>query len=162
MILFNTMTLHNIPRLARIHANLNDSDKRFYHPCKMNLLGASMFLTELYIKSKLNSRTLAITAIDYSYNLMVGFLFLRYRNNKYELGIVINPCHRKAGIGKMLIYRAIEYAKSVGIGRIWLKVLKDNYSAIKLYLDSGFRVIKTSSNNYKGEVREFYEMELKV
>ena len=162
MILFNTMTLRDIPKMAKIHTNLSDKDKRFYHPCKMEIWGIFAFLIKLYAKSKFDKYVTTVVATDNLLNTMLGFLFLRHRDNKCELGMVVVPHQRHTGIGKMLIYRVTKYARSVDIDKIWLKVLKDNYAAVKLYLNSGFRVIKNSSNTYKGEVRKYYEMELKL
>ena len=162
MITFNTITLHDIPRIAKMHASLDEVDKRFYHPCKMSLWYILAFLIRLYIKSRFNRHTTTIAAIDNSYNTILGFLFLRHRDSKCELGIVVSPYCRESGIGKMLMYRATKYARSVDIDKIWLKVLKDNYAAVKLYLNSGFRVTKTIHNTYKGEARTYYEMELKI
>lgn len=162
MILFNTMTLHDIPGIAKIHANLSEGDKRHYHPCRMNLWSIFAFLVSLYTESRFNKYVTTIIATNPPYDIVMGFLFLRHRDNKCELGVIVSPYCRNTGIGKMLIYNTIKYAKAVGIDAIRLRVLKDNYSAVKLYLDSSFRVVMTVYNTYKYETRKYYEMELRV
>ena len=156
------MKLNDIPRLVKAHTSLSESDKRFYHPCRMTPWHIYPFLMELYTMSKFSKYTIALTAIDYPWKILMGFLFLRKRNGHCELGIVVNPLCRNLDIGKMLIYRATEYAKAVDIDKIWLRVMKDNYNAVRLYLSTGFRKLKTTNKVYNGEVREFYEMELIV
>lgn len=42
------------------------------------------------------------------------------------------------GIGKWMVYQTIEYAKNLGLRRLWLKVLDENTRAINLYLGCGF------------------------
>ncbi len=43
------------------------------------------------------------------------------------------------GIGKKMMGLVFAYAKSTGISKIWLRVLKDNIAAIKSYLAMGFK-----------------------
>jgi ribosomal protein S18 acetylase RimI-like enzyme len=53
--------------------------------------------------------------------------------------LVVLPAYRGHGVGRALLERAEEYARSLGVTKIQLEVLANNASALKLYTSDGFR-----------------------
>lgn len=51
----------------------------------------------------------------------------------------IDPAHRGKGLGSILLRRAAEGFRSVGLGRMHLEVTTDNTAAVRLYERIGFR-----------------------
>jgi ribosomal protein S18 acetylase RimI-like enzyme len=58
-----------------------------------------------------------------------------------NLGVV--PQHRGRGLGRCLLRRALHGFWQAGLVRVSLEVTADNYSAIRLYRQQGFTVVKT-------------------
>ena len=55
-------------------------------------------------------------------------------------GISVDKEHRGRGVGKQLMLKGVEWAKSAGIQRIELKVFANNQPAIGLYESFGFEM----------------------
>ena len=53
--------------------------------------------------------------------------------------LVVLPAYRGLGVGRALLERAEEYARSLGVTKIQLEVLANNTNALKLYTSDGFR-----------------------
>jgi len=58
-----------------------------------------------------------------------------------NLGIV--PGHRDQGLGTVLMLKALEGFRSVGLNRVHLEVTAENEGAIRLYRRLGFSTVKT-------------------
>ncbi|MBI2968787.1 MAG: GNAT family N-acetyltransferase [Bacteroidetes bacterium] len=95
--------------------------------------------------------------LDVQYNLPEGgLLLIRYGMDyvgctgirKLENGIAelkrmyIKPDHRKAGLGKIMMEKAIELAKNLWFRKIRLDTLKNMTAAIHLYKSNGFYEIE--------------------
>jgi RimJ/RimL family protein N-acetyltransferase len=59
--------------------------------------------------------------------------------NDGEYVIFVGGPHRKRGLATVLTKMAIQRAKALGLGCIWLTVESDNFKAIKLYRKMGFQ-----------------------
>jgi RimJ/RimL family protein N-acetyltransferase len=53
-------------------------------------------------------------------------------------GMYVKASHRKYGIGRQLLARAVEFAKRIPVDRIELTVVTENQAAAKLYQAIGF------------------------
>jgi RimJ/RimL family protein N-acetyltransferase len=55
-----------------------------------------------------------------------------------DLGLMVAAAHRRRGIGRALIARAVEWARGAGVRKLELHVFPHNAPAIALYEDFGF------------------------
>ena len=75
--------------------------------------------------------------------MTIGFITLEtYPTHIYIRDIGVTAGYRSKGVGKSLITKAEEFAKSVGRPNLLLYVLPKNTRAIKLYNSLGFHKIK--------------------
>ena len=68
-----------------------------------------------------------------------GALVSNRERNEGEYIIFIARPYRKRGLATVLTKTAIQRAKALGLGSVWLTVESDNFKAIKLYTKMGFR-----------------------
>ena len=61
-------------------------------------------------------------------------------------------CHRNLGIGRMLVMKVVEHAKSIGCQKVYLATWRTMYSANALYVKCGFQNIGNRSSKvfFKG------------
>lgn len=99
---------------------------------------------------------------------IVGYITLRtLADNPTEqrLGfVIVDDSKRGKGLGKALVYMAVDYAFSkLGATKVSLGVFENNPAAIRCYESAGFhRVIRHETESYKclGETWNCIEMEL--
>lgn len=78
-----------------------------------------------------------------------GFVLSRHAADEEELLLIaVSPMHRGLGLGRALIDRLFEAARSRGVKRIFLEMRRGN-PAINLYCKAGFEPIGERSNYYK-------------
>ena len=71
---------------------------------------------------------------------IVGILGLRDLSGEGEItNVAVSKDCRKRGIGSLLVSRAVEESKSLGIGDLTLEVRASNEAAIRLYDKFGFK-----------------------
>jgi putative acetyltransferase len=56
-----------------------------------------------------------------------------------DLGLLVAKGHRRQGIGRALLERAVDWARGAGISKLELHVFPHNEPAIRLYEEFGFR-----------------------
>jgi len=56
-----------------------------------------------------------------------------------DLGLMVARGHRRLGIGRALLARAVEWARGAGVSKLELHVFPHNLPAIRLYESFGFR-----------------------
>ncbi|MCE4606276.1 MAG: GNAT family N-acetyltransferase [Desulfurococcales archaeon] len=66
---------------------------------------------------------------------------VNYIKQAYIYDLEVEDTHRGRGIGKLLLEESEKYARSLGLGKISLRVEIDNSKAIKFYLRNGFKPI---------------------
>ncbi|MCB5163884.1 GNAT family N-acetyltransferase [Streptomyces bambusae] len=64
--------------------------------------------------------------------------------------IGIAPAHRRRGIGRLLVERAADLARSYGAAHLWLEVTNVNAPAIHAYLRLGFTFCGLDTTLYDG------------
>lgn len=111
-----------------------------------------------------------LSEINIQYGPPSGFLLLIKTNNQY-IGCVgirkfnedsaelkrmyIKPSYRGAGLGKMLLDKAIELTSSLNYKRVLLDTLSSMKPAIKIYEDYGFKKCKPYRFNPHEDVLYF-------
>jgi RimJ/RimL family protein N-acetyltransferase len=55
-----------------------------------------------------------------------------------DLGLMVAASHRRRGIGRALLERAVEWARETGVEKLELHVFPHNEPAIRLYEEFGF------------------------
>lgn len=69
----------------------------------------------------------------------------------YVSHLIVKPEKRRNGIGKRLVEYATDKAKEMGCSEMSIGVDLDNYSALKLYADSGFDKILFIGEDHQGK-----------
>ncbi|MGB9733796.1 MAG: GNAT family N-acetyltransferase [Conexivisphaera sp.] len=64
---------------------------------------------------------------------------VNYESYAYLYDLEVKKEHRRSGVGRALLERAIEYCRRNGYSRIGLRVELRNTAALRLYVSSGFR-----------------------
>jgi RimJ/RimL family protein N-acetyltransferase len=81
-----------------------------------------------------------------------------------DLGLMVAATHRRRGIGRALLERAVEWAKEVGVEKLELHVFPHNEPAIQLYERFGFEREGVRKGHYRrgGEVVDAVLMAYRV
>ncbi len=70
------------------------------------------------------------------------------------LALVVHPAHRRRGVGRSLLARAVQDAKrDAGVREIRLEVAADNVVARHLFAQAGFTVDRENDGNFAGGQR---------
>lgn len=69
----------------------------------------------------------------------------------YISHLIVKPEKRRNGLGKRLVEYATDKAKEMGYSEMSIGVDLDNYSALKLYADSGFDNILFIGEDHQGK-----------
>jgi RimJ/RimL family protein N-acetyltransferase len=91
----------------------------------------------------------------------LGFVQLTYIDHdarSAEVGIAIAPEHRGKNIGRQALATLHQYAASLGLRRLWLRVKPENKPAVALYTRAGYvpfdtvqgQVLMTTGISWKG------------
>lgn len=93
------------------------------------------------ILSKSGENLMMLLALDD--DEIVGFVVVSrglYIRNKHLASLVpgVKKTHRNRGIGKQLIFQALEWCKRNGVTQVELTVAVENKPAISCYLSAGF------------------------
>ena len=82
---------------------------------------------------------------------VVGFSVLWFTADEGELGdIAVDPEYRGRGIGRTLLDRSIEEARSRGARSLYLEVRESNDAAHALYEKAGFETVGRRADYYSG------------
>ncbi|MGI6358241.1 MAG: GNAT family N-acetyltransferase [Bacillota bacterium] len=75
----------------------------------------------------------------------LALLGLRAEGRKtagYVAGTAVVPDYRRQGLGRMLMQALLDQAKDLSVGRITLTAVSENASAIQLYQQLGFKIVR--------------------
>ena len=79
-----------------------------------------------------------------------GFILSRLAADEAEiLTLAVAPSYRRLGLGRSLLQRNMQRAKSAGAAAMFLEVDKDNAAAIALYNRFGFKVVGERKGYYR-------------
>jgi RimJ/RimL family protein N-acetyltransferase len=81
-----------------------------------------------------------------------------------DLGLMVAPSHRRHGIGRALLARAVEWGEEAGIEKLELHVFPHNEPAIRLYEQFGFEQEGFRRRHYRrgGELMDAVLMAYRV
>lgn len=96
-------------------------------------------LFALIAVEKQSGAILGICHIEVEYKTQIAYC-------SGELGIVVLGDFEGRGLGRVLIQSCFEMSKKRGLDSLYLKVDSDNYRAIDLYLNLGFKILKVVKN----------------
>jgi ribosomal protein S18 acetylase RimI-like enzyme len=78
--------------------------------------------------------------IGYTYAGVEGYDYMALRGPAGALyDIVVDPAHRREGVGRMLLEATVDALKSRGVPRVVLSTAERNDSAQRLFASAGFR-----------------------
>lgn len=81
---------------------------------------------------------------------IVGFCGMKIMLDEADImNIVVRKDYRNQGIGSLLLQNLINFLKELNITSMTLEVMEENYSAIHLYKNFGFKQIGIRKNYYK-------------
>ncbi|MFO1050999.1 MAG: GNAT family N-acetyltransferase [Planctomycetota bacterium] len=84
-----------------------------------------------------DARIQALTAM--AGRVAIGFLRLDLAPDRSaELTLIVDPRHRRRGIGRLLVEKALEEARRLGLRRLSALVRPDNEPALRLFTETGF------------------------
>lgn len=92
---------------------------------------------------------------------VVGFSVLWFAADEGELGdIAVDPEYRGRGIGRTLLDRSIQEARSRGARSLYLEVRQSNDAARALYETAGFETVGQRADYYSGPLEDARVMRL--
>lgn len=92
-----------------------------------------------------------------------GYLVMWFAADEAEIGdLAVSPELRRRGIGRVLVERAVEEARSRSATGIFLEVRASNEDARRMYDDAGFLVVGTRPGYYTEPVEDAYVMRLNM
>jgi len=78
--------------------------------------------------------------IGYAYAAVQGYDYMALRGPAGVLhDLIVDPEHRRRGVGRLLLDATLEYLKSRGAPRVVLSTAEQNASAQRLFASVGFR-----------------------
>ena len=105
------------------------------------------------LKDELNAENSTYIVAKFQFNSheeIIGFAgFKTLLDEANIMNIVVRKDFRNQGVGSLLLKNLLLLASSQGISSITLEVMEENYSAIHLYRNFGFKQIGIRKNYYK-------------
>jgi len=158
----------DIVKLIRWYSCLSDETKRFFHPFPEHLyypfilllLSCMGKIRNFLVKVLPHVVYLGVVAVN-KQGEVIGFAFVKPVSHLYgDLGIAVRDDYQGRGVGSKLMSNLISLVKKVGLKRIRLTVLADNYRAIRLYEKFGFKKTKLikDGEHYRGQRYDCVEM----
>jgi ribosomal protein S18 acetylase RimI-like enzyme len=144
-LIFRAVNKDDLEELYDLLDNLSANAKKFFHPHLFD----KQTITEI-CKSKKDHYFVMIKN-----DKIIGYSFLRLFG--YEIpsyGCCIRVGYEGVGHGTALTKWTINKAKELGYEKIILKVYKDNETALRMYVNIGFKIISETEDKkqYKMEI----------
>lgn len=114
---------------------LNDEDRLFFSPHTF-----SLDAIESILSSRIKDQYLVVHD---AMGAVIGYCMLRGWDEGYSIpsiGICVSRSLRGRGLGKKLLAYLLQVAARFGASKAMLKVHRQNASAIKIYMQYGFRI----------------------
>ncbi len=140
-------TSADLPRIGRLGALLVEEhhgfdSRRFLASSNRTPAGYASF-----IGTQLDDPATAVLVaeaggdvIGYAYAAVEGYDYMALRGPAGVLhDLIVDPEHRRRGVGRLLLDATLEYLKSRGAPRVVLSTAEQNASAQRLFASVGFR-----------------------
>lgn len=106
------------------------------------------------------SAALVVAELD---GAVAGYLVMWFVAEEAEIGdIAVLPKLRRHGIGRALVGRAIDEARSRSANGVFLEVRASNEGARNMYEQAGFELVGTRSGYYTEPLEDAYVMRMNV
>lgn len=104
------------------------------------------FLSEL--EKPYSTVLLACSPIDTPQEILGFIIFWQIIDEMHILNLAVDPAHRRRGLGRRLILKAIALAQEHDLKTVWLEVRPSNQAALSLYHALGFQHVATRKRYY--------------
>jgi ribosomal protein S18 acetylase RimI-like enzyme len=149
----NNITFEAVNYSDRNHLRILKSclEKWFSDPKDLHLTAPSLkypFNFKTWVKTSYSSQ-MTQTYVLKSNNWIVGYMSLQFqpKNDFLHLfHVFVDKDFRKKGLGKLIINKASDIAKTLSIPALTLYVSPENSPAINLYKQAGFQVVSPPHN----------------
>src|SRR5436309_5520732 len=119
------------------HVTLEDSRLRFFSAIKELSEERIEQLTHLDY-----ARAMAFIALDEATGKMLGVVRLHLDNTREggEYAVIVRSELKGHGLGWLLMQRMIEYARALGLNRVYGQVLAENTTMLRMCAELGFHI----------------------
>lgn len=119
------------------HVTLQDSRLRFFSAIKELSDERISELTHIDY-----DRAMAFIAVDEAADVMLGVVRLHLDADRRggEYAVIVRSALKGQGLGWLMMRRMIDYARSIGLGRVHAQVLAENTAMLNMCAEFGFRV----------------------
>ncbi len=137
----------NAPQLEQCIIELQDFERGLEPDIVAGTTISKRYLQEILDENEKKAGKIFVAVVQ---EQVVGFVSVRREPNwdsylssitehAYISDLVVLPTHRRQGIGRMLMQKAEEHARGLGVNVVKINVLSRNKPATYLYEQSGFR-----------------------
>ena len=118
--------------------------------------------SEYHFKEEINSIPVAHNWVILNDNNVIGYVFGWLIEGEYHLNnIAIQKDFQGKGLGNKLLSQVIDYVKTQNGALVFLEVMHQNESAIRLYEKKGFNAVGKRKDYYtKGKHAILYTLEI--
>jgi [ribosomal protein S18]-alanine N-acetyltransferase len=118
--------------------------------------------SEVHFKEELEKIPVSKSWVLCENNTVIGFIFGWMIEDEFHLNnIAVKKQFQGRGLGAKLLTSVIEFVKLIKGKLIFLEVMHDNESAIRLYENNGFESVGKRKDNYtKGKHAILYTLEI--
>jgi ribosomal protein S18 acetylase RimI-like enzyme len=146
-VLVRRATSADLPRIGRLGALLieehHDFDSRRFLAARQRT--ATDYAS--FIRTQLDQPDVAVLVADesgdvigYAYAAIEGYDYMSLRGPAGILhDVIVDPAHRRSGVGRLLLDATLSYLKSRGAPRVVLSTAEQNAPAQRLFASLGFR-----------------------
>lgn len=116
--------------------------------------GEMRFPDEPYDYDRMASETFFVGAYDSGLCIGLAVLEKGFFKYLYLSDLKVNQSHRGRGVGRMLIEKCMEIARTESMRGVSLQAQDNNLSACLFYLKTGFRIGGLDTEGYNGTSQE--------
>jgi len=94
----------------------------------------------------------AFVADDNGFEVAYGELWVDHQEHEVELArIIVHPSHRGIGVGRAFVTSLLQEAAKYGMPNIFLRVIPNNFAAIRCYENCGFLRVDPTEEKFFNE-----------
>ncbi len=143
---------------AKYYSFQNELDSKVF-PCLGELSGCHRLMSEIAAQSSFLSETTWLLSHQsagdrriHDVGTIQGIAHTSMVGAVQNVGVI--PSHRRLGLGRTLVLKALYGFQQLGIPRVSLEVTADNEPAVELYRKLGFQIVRTMYRNVEPRAAE--------